>query len=420
VHEAWLPREHVLHRPRHGGRQLLALICAIIFLLTPALLWVVGLRPSEIENHRLQSFPSLAQGWSAFTALPDWATDQLIFRGQAIRAEDSISRAIFGEPGSRDHGGSTGTGPLPGSPSENGTTGNTNDQTGAQVVLEGTDGWLYYGADAEAKCRPTHPLDQSVEKLNALKTMVESSGRKFVYVVAPDKSTMDPEHLPENFANKACAAAANGPLWSALTGAAGAIDLRPALVAAARQNGQPVYWPNDTHWKDEGALTMTRSLAEAVQPGVSSSWQITPSRDYTLDADLPLLLGKTGKKSNRLYELRPDGAQNRAVEFDKDSDVIAHQNSTPITGTVNQRTLIYGDSFVQVSSRYLGAAFSNLTVASYPSNKISQQDTIDAFLNSEVVVIETVERSVAAGIPGFFQDSFLNDLRTQLAQHPLR
>ncbi|MFD2398456.1 hypothetical protein ACFSVJ_19220 [Prauserella oleivorans] len=117
VHEAWLPREHALHRPRHGGRQLTALISAVVFFTAPTLMWVFGARPGEIENHKLAGFPSIADGWSFFTDLPAWATDQLVFRAGAIDAADAISRSLFGEPapfgqGSRD------TGPIPGTPQE--------------------------------------------------------------------------------------------------------------------------------------------------------------------------------------------------------------------------------------------------------------------------------------------------------------
>ena len=88
VHEAWLPREHSLHRPRHGKRQLTALISALVFLATPTLMWVAGMRPSEIENHELASFPGVGDGWGLFTGLEGWATDNLVFREEAISTAD--------------------------------------------------------------------------------------------------------------------------------------------------------------------------------------------------------------------------------------------------------------------------------------------------------------------------------------------
>jgi alginate O-acetyltransferase complex protein AlgJ len=421
VHEAWLPREHALHRPRHGGKQLTALISALVFFATPTLLWVVGARPAEIENHRLAGFPSMAQGWAFFTSLPTWATDQLTFRAAAIGAADAISQAIFGESAPRDEGPSSGAGPLPGSPPGGGEPGEQSspaDQAGYRQVIEGKNGWLYFGTDAEAKCAPTHPLEDSLARIAQLKTIVESSGRKFVWIVPPDKSTMVPQFLPSSYPGKDCHQAAEAPTWAQLD-AAGAMDVRTQVQQSATQLGRPIYPPNDTHWTDEGGMIMTRAVADAVQPGVTRTWQSTAVGSYTVPADLPPLLGRRGDKTNLLYDLRPDGVTDRAGKISV-IDTPVTQSLTPLTGTVDKKTLVYGDSFTMASSRYLVGAFSNLTMLAYSTNKTSQSQAIDAFVNSEVVVLETVERNVSGGALPFFNDGLLNELRTQLTEHPVR
>src|SRR5690606_25062368 len=222
VHEAWLPREHALHRPRHGGRQLAALISALVFFVTPTALWVVGLRPTEIENHKLASFPSITDGWGMFTKLPRWAIDQLVFRGAAIDAADGISRGIFGEPppfGTQRQP----TGPLPGS-TPPATDESPDVATGYRQVIEGEDGWLYLGDDVRGKCHPRKPLNRTIAGLNKLRKAVEASGREFRLIVAPDKTTMVPEHLPDRYAGKDCAEAFTRKLWPRLIEEAEAID----------------------------------------------------------------------------------------------------------------------------------------------------------------------------------------------------
>src|SRR5699024_5099795 len=99
-------------RPRHGGRQLTALLAAAVFFLVPALMWVFGGRPAEIENHKLASIGS---GWDAFTSLPTWATDHLVFRAGAIDAARTISSGLFGERAPLGQGTGRNAGPLPGS-----------------------------------------------------------------------------------------------------------------------------------------------------------------------------------------------------------------------------------------------------------------------------------------------------------------
>lgn len=425
VHEAWLPREHALHRPRHGGRQLTALISALVFFVTPTLLWVFGVRPTEIENHALAGFPSVGAGWSFFTALPTWATDQLSFRSAAIEAADGISRGLFGESAPHDQGGTSNSGPLPGSPPPaNGDTPAPNissgpvDQAGYRQVIEGKDGWLYYGVDAESKCAPTRPLADTIARITQVRDIVQSSGRKFVWVVPPDKSTMVPQFLPSSYPGKDCQQAAETPTWAQLD-AAGALDLRPELRQVTAQLGRPVYPPRDTHWTDEGGLTLTRNVAEAVQPGITKTWQSPAVGSYTGSADLPKLLGRSGDKTSVLYNLSPDGGTSRAGPIITDIDTPWRHTAAHTTGTIDKKTLVYGDSFTIASSRYLPAGFDNLTLLAYSTTKTTADQAVDEFVNSDVVVLETVERSISAGALPFFDDGFIEQLRTKLAQHPV-
>jgi alginate O-acetyltransferase complex protein AlgJ len=164
---------------------------------------------------------------------------------------------------------------------------------------------------------------------------------------------------------------------------------------------------------------MAAATANAVEPGVTQTWKWAPVGSYTVSADLPPLLGKHGDKTNVVYDLRPDGTTDRAGKISEiDTPVVS--NGPPLTGMVGKKTLVYGDSFTMASSRYLAGAFSNLTMLAFYTNKTSQAQAIDEFVDSDVVVLETVERSVSGGYLPFFDEGLLNALRTKLAQHPLR
>ena len=425
VHEAWLPREHALHRPRHGGRQLTALICALVFFTTPTLMWVFGARPAEIENRHLTGFPSLAGGWAFFTTLPTWATDQLTFRGAAIQAADGISEAIFGESAPHDQTGANNSGPLQGGPP--GATGQTNDSTdgsgpvdqaGYRAVIEGRDGWMYFGGDAEAKCAPAHDLAVTLARIKEIRDIVTASGRKFIWVVPPDKSTMVQQFLPSSYPGKACHDAAEASTWAQLD-AAGVVDVRPGIAEAARQVDRPVYPDKDTHWGDEGGLVMAAAVANAAEPGVTQTWKFGPTGSYTVAADLPPLIGKRGDKTNVIYNLMPDGVTDRAGKIAEIDRPVVSTGPT-IAGMVGKKTLVYGDSFTQASSRYLSGAFSNLTMLAFSTTKTTQDEAIGQWANADVVVLETVERNVSGGYLPFYDDAFINALRTKLAAHPVK
>lgn len=430
VHESYLPREHALHRPRHGKRQLIALVSALLFFTTPTLLWVFGVRPGEIENHKLAGFPSLGAGFGFFTDLPKWATDQLSFRAGAIDAAGAVSRGVFGEEPPLDQGSAANSGPIPAPPLQQpsapksgpaGPTLPTTSQAGYRNVVQGLDGWLYYGYDAESKCTPSQDIDTTLKRIEQLRQAVEASGRKFVFAVTPDKSTMVPQFLPDSYPGKDCSQAAAPNDWYKIITEGHSLDLRPALAASAARIGQPIYAPNDTHWRDEGGLVLTRALADQLQPGISNSWQSAPSGQYDAVADLPLLLGKSGQfKTNQMYTLRPDGVTDRASEFLANIDTPVQRTAPPLAGTISQRTLIYGDSFSLASSRYLDAAFTNVTYLAYSTDKTTHAQAVDQFVNSEVVVLQAVERNVSGGLVPFTDEGFIQSVKTALAQHPVR
>ncbi|HEY0804133.1 MAG TPA: hypothetical protein VGD84_03675, partial [Pseudonocardiaceae bacterium] len=249
IHESLVPREHALHRPRHGSRQRTALTCALVFFLAPALAFVFGVRPQDFENHRLAAFPSPSSGWAFFTGMSNWATDHLPLRNLDVRAENGISTGLFGEPpafSGTDRQAGAPVGPIQApSPRPRPSTGG--GAADSQVIV-GTNGWLYYAQDMTSKCGPSQPLSTTIGELVALRTAIESSGRSLVLVIAPDKSTVLPRYLPDSYPGKDCATQAANPFWSAVTSNAGAIDLRAGLRTLDTSNQQPVYYPADTHW----------------------------------------------------------------------------------------------------------------------------------------------------------------------------
>ncbi|MEU3272775.1 hypothetical protein ABZ639_18200 [Saccharomonospora sp. NPDC006951] len=426
VHEAWLPREHVLHRPRHGGRQLVALISALVFFAAPSLMWLFGARPGEIENHELAGFPGITSGWAFFTDLPTWATDQLVFRAGAIEAADAISRTFFGEPAPLDQGGTGDAGPLPGdapptssteSPSQPGTT---EAEQGYRRVIEGKNGWLYYGYDVDGKCSPNRPFAETLGKVDELRRAVEDSGRRFVFVVVPDKATMVPQNLPDDYAGKDCAIPASREFWRLVGQRTTALDLRGRLTQAERFIGKPIYYSNDSHWTDEGSVVLTREIAEAIKPGVSETWQSQGGGWGIGMADLARLLGRTEDKFTITYSLRPDGVTDRTRTQLNSLDSPAHFTAEPIEATVNEPTLIFGDSFTAASSSYLPAGFSDLTILGYPSMGDNMATTIEAFVDSEVVVVQAIERSVAGGNLPFTDQGFIDQVRQAMAARPVR
>lgn len=423
LHESWLPREHPLYRPRHTSQRL-ARICAAIFFVVPIVSLAIFGPPPAIENHAVAGFPGITRGWGFFTGLAPWAVDNLPFRKGAIEAADGISRGLFGEPAPLGQG-STDTGPLPAQQTTTPTTTPSTpsapvDQTsdGFPEVVEGTGGWLYFGYDMQARCEPSQPLATVVANLDRLRDAVQQSGRQFVLFVAPDKSSVEPAHLPASYAGKDCSLAGDAQFWGQMDTNVGAVDPRPE-IQAADQSGRSVYFPQDTHWNYTGGLIMTRELAEKIQPGVTASWRLTQGRTVSGPSDLPPMIAQTGTNTSYLYHLAPDGVTNldRPLKSDLQGPVTVHDDE-PVLGMVTDRTTMIDDSFTQYASPLLAATFADLTMVSPQTVASDPAGEANRMVDSQVVVVEVVERDLVGGVSPVTSDSFVNTVTTTLAAHP--
>jgi alginate O-acetyltransferase complex protein AlgJ len=427
VHESWLPREHSLYRPRHGTQRL-ALACALVFFFLPGLLLVVAGPSQTNENRRLAGFPSIADGWGFLTGLDPWASDHLAFKSQALDVSNWISRGIFGEPPrfNRDVQGPVAGPVAPQPPPPRPANPNPDlepdpQQTGVfPQVLEGRSGWLYLGFDSQGKCQPSQSLDEIVANLQRLRQGVEQSGRKFVLVVAPDKSTVVPDYLPRNFGGKECAAKARTQFWSRMVTELGVVDLRPALQGEAVRIGRPTYFQQDTHWTFAGGLTMTRAIADRIQPGRSDRWRVTDGPRWTGPADLPTLLGSSGENDTNRYLLAPDGNGDRTKWINSDFRTPLSFQSSPVDGMLTTRTAMIADSYTQFASGYLAATFSEISITHVESLMKDTQGVADRLANAETVVVEVVERHLSAGVSPITNPAYLNPILATLAARPLR
>lgn len=422
-HEAWLPTDHPLHRPRHGGRQLTAMVCAVVFFFVPVLTMALGARVSESENHRLAAFPSPLDGWGFFVGLTEWATDHLPFRDSAVHSADGISRGVFGEPAPFDQKqrvplqvplAPTATEQLPTQLDEPTTA------AGFPKVIEGKQGWLYLGFDIQGKCRSLQPMDDVIANLRRLRDAVQRSGRQLILVVPPDKSTIVTEFLPPTYVGKSCAQAASEDFWRRATTEAGALDIRSNLRRISDAGGGPPYRQLDTHWDDRGALMMVRQLADRVEPGITSTWKVVPERVNRYQADLPRMLGREGYGDVQMYSLRPDGQQDRTRLPASDLRTPLSLQSSAIDGMVDTPVGILSDSFILATSRYLPAAFSDLDVVFYEILKSNPAPALDVITRNEVVVFEIVERNLASGAATIIQPAIVDLIIRHLDANPRR
>jgi len=420
LHEAWLPQEHPLHRPRHGGRQRLALVCAAIFFAAPTLMLSFGVRAAEFENRPLTSFPSVSSGWATLTGLPAWAEDHLPFRDMAVRTSGGISHGIFGEPAPLPEGDGPPSPPIgPVVPVPAPAESDRIPPSAFPSVIEGKDGWLYLGSDISGACAPDRTLDQVLASITQLRDAVEDSGRRFELIVVPNKTTMVPDNLPEDYVGADCADLATDEFWRRVVPEADAIDLRPPLRDAAERKGAPVYYPADTHWSHEGGLVLTYALAEEVSPGVTRTWQIAPTGDIPWSDDISPLIGRSGERRIDTYSLAPDGKTDWTQHAVSDFRVPLEFRSTPIAGTVDTSVRMIADSFTQFASRYLAASFTDISIMHLETAGGAPKRAGTFLARGDVVVVEVAERHLVSGSSPILLQPVIDGVRAELAKQPV-
>jgi hypothetical protein len=262
-----------------------------------------------------------------------------------------------------------------------------------------------------------------VSALQRLRQAVESSGRRFELIIPPDKSTQLPEHLPQNYAGKACSVARSDQFWARATRDLGVIDLRTSLAEAAQRAGHPFYDPDDTHWTFEGGVTMTYALAEKVAPGTTSSWLVQPGKIAPWPADIALFLGEHVDRKLQTFTLAPDGKTDRAryVASDFRSPLRLTQPNTAqaVPGVVTAKVGLIADSFTQFASPFLAAGFSDTVIVH--DETMAQDPTGEAaqlLVDRDVIAVELAERNTVGGASPLLQDSVINAIAKVLAQNP--
>lgn len=430
VHESWLPPKHPLHRPRHGRTQRLSLICAVAFLLLPAIAFVIGIRPTEFENHKLASFPSPAKGFGMFTGLDRWATDNLPLRDGGVRAENAISKGVFGElPPRGDNGGDSPLGPSSGGSSDS----RSSDDTGSKVtkqsevlakrsqypeVIPGKDGWLFYGWDVSMKCVTSRSMNDVLASVARFQRILRESGRTPVVLVPPDKSTVLGQYMPDQYAGKQCMTDYRREFWPRITKQDHVVDVRDKLTQLRRTDPDEIYFKNDTHWEDRSAITALRAVCERIKPGVTQNWKITPHDTVQRTGDLSRLLGEPRDEPWNQYVLSPDGVTGGPTTEPADLTKPSSSHNGPVPGQITEPATILGDSFSRPLDRYAANAFSQVSYGAYDEMDGGIDQIQDMIVNSKVVVLEMLERGMATGEAPLLRPDMLDKLEHKLKQHP--
>jgi alginate O-acetyltransferase complex protein AlgJ len=157
-------------------------------------------------------------------------------------------------------------------------------------VVVGTNGWAFFEDETDYLQAPPLALDELEQWRRVLERRndwLASRHCRYLFVIAPNKSTIHSERLPSSVRRGA------GPtrldqLVDHLRARSHVpvLDLRQALAAAKAASAEPLYYRTDTHWNAHGAWIGYLEIAKTLH-----SWfpavEALPETAYRLEASEP-------------------------------------------------------------------------------------------------------------------------------------
>lgn len=240
-------------------------------------------------------------------------------------------------------------------------------------------------------------LDKIYMWIHAFKVWLDSQGIEFYYVIAPDKSTIYPEKLPDTIRQVGQTTADQITEYLSKRGIQ-VVDLRPILLQA-KSMGYDLYYRTDGHWNKLGAYVGYKAIIQELSKKfkvMRSVYMPIHTITYTKPENKGDLYRMMGIESYPyFYDVIINYPVTFKVTYDNTKCKVPRMQVT-ITQNINKKLpklLMYRDSFgdslqLLLANNFCEAHF--IWEYLWLSRKIDTQ--LIKKVKPDVVIIETVER----------------------------
>lgn len=286
-------------------------------------------------------------------------SDNFAFRPNFITAYASMNAAIFGE--------------------------STSDQ-----VIIGKDGWLFFEPEVNDYMKVYTLSDNAVRRLvDTLKIereYVESKGAAFIFTVAPNKSSIYGQYMPQRLSVLGSKNNAEKLYQQLDAQGFDYVDLHSLL----RGNDMQLYHKFDTHWNNAGALIGYNALlgrVKELKPEFSfdSHEELVPSLEKTWQSDLSgMLYPAAGILDDQyVYDIEKKYTTEKPLKSLEDLTIKTKSEQGALD------LLMFRDSFANALIPMMSNEFASITYSrAVPYDYSLLTDDTD------VVILEIVERNI--------------------------
>ena len=252
----------------------------------------------------------------------------------------------------------------------------------AEDVIYGTDGWLYYAKtldDYQNHATLTESeAQQLAQTVKSIQDYCESRGARFLFTIAPNKSSLYPEHMPARYLTED----ADGSYERVLPYLGQEGVNYADLFSVFRAHANVLYYKTDSHWTNRGAALAHDYLMNTLGlPHTSfTDEEYTTERSHSGDLYQMLYPKGTQKEETQVYQT--SFSYVNPPRSDEDILMQTTQENAP-----NGRLLLCRDSFGNAHP-FLAEDFREAIITRqmpYPLEQVQEGDT---------VIIEIVERNL--------------------------
>lgn len=337
----------------------LIFVAAFLLLSVTLSLGILVAGPSEAgANEVLSKEPALFDKDGNFNTniLSDvsaWVNDHFFLRQELISMNNAMTAALF-------------------------------HTSGEDSVILGKNGWLYYASTLDdytgLNGMTERELYSAANNIALMAEYCENQGRYFRFMIAPNKNSLYPEHMPD-YGVKAELHDAHR-----LHGLLDELDvpyinLFAVIGEASVTSVSPLYFAHDSHWNDMGAALAADTIN--AQFGVESEYYQSSNFEYPYNH-----IGDLFEMVYPAFKDREDSWIWCGVrEYEFTSKATRPDSITLTTSSDNPgNLLVYRDSFGNLLYPYLAD--------SYGAVRFSRSTSYDLTQKSDHVLIELVERNL--------------------------
>ncbi|MBI5644211.1 MAG: hypothetical protein HY954_12140 [Deltaproteobacteria bacterium] len=345
----------------------------LLILVVPMAGFFLGIKVESSDRRELAGRPALKissiRDRSFFSNYEKYFSDHFAFRGWLIRAKSSIDLSVF--------------------------------RTAAAKNLHvGLNGWLYFKKEIDDfkkdACGDRDRMRETARKLKELENIIESSGKKFIFFVAPNKMTVYPEHAGV-IADSPCGKSRYDLLLEAMEDYPLRNFLRLDTLFGSRKGERQLYMKNDSHWSANGAKIVADEVMARTVPGLPIY------QPKTLDGMVRYTGGDLAEMTTiRLNETFQDlqvTGYPYGVSIEK-LKPLKYSGWVPMKYTVDAvssavlapRAIFFCDSFMFMPLKFLQGSFERIDVIW--SKVVPVPEKIEELQAARIVVIEAVERDL--------------------------